>query len=796
MIVVHDILKADPYRCFEDDQFYIPKKVFFNHVYVKPSQSIINKLKKRVPNGNSRVKFFHINGYAGCGKTLFAHYIIQKYGYDDDFFYEFDQGEGKDYSLDFVRKRIIQQLSEHIANVIMDNTAILSTYSNIGKNVYGESPDYEMLSEFFFNTPWLDNDKVDGYDFSQYGTTVSIIVDTLNNVANIEKYNINDIIKFLIFCDYYWRCAETVSDINQTYDKISFCLFDNLDNLQRDAVVDFYIDIHDVIRKLSQQRIIKRNKDIRIKFIYLFPTREVTNQRLIDGLRRKNKEDLLPYHGVVCSFEMDNNCASVDKIIESRSKYWVSKNIKKKDLEKLDIISSLMQIPYVQGSFSSLLNKNYIYCVDRILDLYEEMPNYVQECYSMHSDCTFGDDYLICSKEGTRGILLRMLLEWFKKRNIYDSVTNTDEANGFNVNGKLGLCQLKHHSKDGEYQVSVSRLILTFIRESKNKTVRINHLFSCFSNNTDGYEICRYLYALSENIRDTWRRLLVFTCNSPNSIEDLYKQYDAFTTGKNMSSAEFSEVEICLSGDTYINTVVTNFEFFLSRVRIRGDIDNPPPLFSKKSLSKHNDKEIYLTSIESVLESIEICADEIYKFNCDIVKNCLENEYEMYIERMFVSSNNDLFAKQSHLSRIIFAHISYIERFRRFIIQKIPKGAVDELTDDAVSINKRIISYLIRYLALFDNTPFCNDYNQLLTNEFLPDEYNIKVNQKRNCRDIIRIINNQTNTSIEQAALEMIDLGYQKQRKAQIKLLEIIKEIHNNDYKIISKIELTRKEQL
>lgn len=46
MIVVHDILKADPYRCFEDDQFYIPKKVFFNHVYVKPSQSIIKKLKK------------------------------------------------------------------------------------------------------------------------------------------------------------------------------------------------------------------------------------------------------------------------------------------------------------------------------------------------------------------------------------------------------------------------------------------------------------------------------------------------------------------------------------------------------------------------------------------------------------------------------------------------------------------------------------------------------------------------------------------------------------------------------
>lgn len=794
MVTIHDMLKTDPFRCLEGDPFYIKKDVFYdavNGVYAYPEQPFIENIETATKKGNSVIKIFHINGYAGCGKTLLAHFVMYKYGYDNCFYYEFDQGEGKDYSLEYVRERMIRQFAEYIVKVTCKNNNVLLEFSKIGRNFFGEGPVFDMLSQLFFDTSWTSqNNNI--FDNDNYTTIVEIIVNSLNEISKADE-NVNTSIEFLLFCDYFWRCAEYINKEYKDSNTITFCLLDNLDNLQRDAVVDLYIDIHNVVQKLYEHRVANKNsnnfKTAFIKYIFLFPTREVTNQRLTEGLRRRNKDNLLSRHGTVFHFDMENNCATLDEIIKNRKKYWSSTFVSQEDVEKLDIIEKLMKIPYVQGNFSALLNGNYAFCVDRILDLYEKNFDEMQECFDMQADDKYGSDYLNCSKEGTRGALLRMLLELFKEKNVYDSVTDLDEDNEFNFNGKLGLTELNCVSLDGEYSVSTSRILLTFIRESNHQRIRINHLFRCFSD-IDGKEICRYLYALSENIRDTWRRLLVFSSNIPNSLEELYEQYNKFSNNNFLHSSNFSEVELCLSGNTYVRTVVPHFEFYLSRINMKGDICEYPPLFTKKSINLFRDERPCMRSIEKVVSSVENCASEIYKFDTETIKRCIKEKNLNYVERFFVSSKSNSNAKQSHLSRIIFSHISYIERFRRYILYKLNEGKENAFSEEIININKQLISYIIRYLMLFDSEPFFKSYKHLLSNDFLPVDYDKDILEKKTCKDIVDLIQNQYIFKSNKSISSIIELGFENQKNAQLDLLSKIENIHESEFKRISKIEL------
>lgn len=793
MLTVHDILKTDPYKCMAGDPVFIDKRTFYEKgIYVKPSKILCEKCRRSIEEGNSRIKLFHINGYAGCGKTLLAHYMMYNYGYDDDYYYEFDRGEGKEYSLDYIREMMISNLSQRIAKMSFDNSQVLREFANASKNIYGQTADYNMLHELIYEKSWLVEALSNQLAFDSVIQLVVTIKESMYAITDPHEYDINDIIKFLLLCDYLWRCSEIVVNKKEETGKYVFCLLDNLDNLSREAVVDLFVNIHDVIRKLTEQRSMflhfNDNHFAHIKYILLFPTREVTHRRLMEGLRRRGQEDLLKPNGAVANFELAGNCASFDEIIASRKKYWLTQLPDSEHIKKIDVIESLMKIPYVNGQFSELLNGNYSHCIDRILDLWDEMPDWVMECAKMQKDCEYGSEYARCSQEGTRGILLRMLLELFKDRNVYDSVTNNDEENNFNYNGKLGLGELNVEAMPGEYSVSISRVILTFISGSEDGKTRINHIFRCFDH-LDGYEVCRYLYALCENIRDTWRRLIVFSANIPTNITDLYRQYELYKKDPSTKSIHFSEVELCLSGKTYIKTVVPNFEFFLSRLNMRNGIESNPPLFSAKSIECRYGERICMGSIEYVLQTIEKCASEIYRYDADMIKKCIDNDNMDYIGKLFVESQSQN-AKQSHLSRIIFSHVSYIERFRRYMLYSMNKGDDKEFTEESISMNQRLISYILRYLILFDKTLFCDEYSDLLENQYLPQNYSEQIKEKHTCRDICSIVESRCEMRRKSFLRESIEKGFQNQRKAQIKLLEEIKQIHTHGYNIISKIEL------
>lgn len=806
MITVIDALKTDPYRDKKTAAIHIDKNTFYseiNGVYVKPSKELCEKCCSSIENGNSNIKLFHINGYAGCGKTLFAHYMMYKYGYDDEYYYEFDQGEGKDYSLDYISKKMILQLSSRIAKISRKDESILIFFNNIIKNIYGESAEYKMLDELANGYSWLEKSLCKQYgELSelQYSLTIK---ESMEKITDSKEYNIKDVLKFILFCDYFWRCSEVVNGLyGDDKNKYIFCLLDNLDNLSPSAVVDFYVAVRDVIAKLLNHQDIFQfidNKSFtEVKCVVLFPTREVTQKKLRDGLRKLNYDYNMLATNIVFSFELEDCYPPSDKIIESRKQYLIRKNFNQDVINKIDVVEKLMKIPYVNTQFSALLNGNYSLCVDRIFDIWCEMPELVNECENLQNCKKYNSDFVKCAQEGTRGFLLRMLLEIFKDRNVYESVTDLDAPNNFNVSGKLGLSQLNYFSAKKSYSVSISRLILTFIQSSNYQKVRINHIFRFFSD-YDGEEICRYLYALCENIRDTWRRLIVFSDHVPSCLDDLYNQYKLYTLDPKMPSNNFSEVELCLSAKTYLQYVIPNFEFFSSRISIKKKIDVNPPLFSMKSIAKSSDgKRICIKTIENVLKSVENCSNEIFKYDSEMIKKCVNDKnYEIEeISKLFFPANSKYHdVKQSHLSRIIFSHISYIERFRRYFLNLISDGS-DVLNEEAIQLNEQLVSYIIRYLSLFDTLPFEKEYSKLLSNKYLDNNFKDNLKKKKTCKCILNNVNAQQEFKQFNLLSDEINIGYNNQERAQIKLLEEILNIHENEYKIISKIEIDNQGEL
>ena len=78
----------------------------------------------------------------------------------------------------------------------------------------------------------------------------------------------------------------------------------------------------------------------------------------------------------------------------------------------------------------------------------------------------------------------------------------------------------------------------------------------------------------------------------------------------------------------------------------------------------------------------------------------------------------------------------------------------------------------------------------LLSNKYLDNNFNDNLKKKKTCKRILNNFNAQQEFKKFNVLIDEINIGYNNQERAQIKLLEEILNIHENEYKIISKIEI------
>ena len=174
-------------------------------------------------------------------------------------------------------------------------------------------------------------------------------------------------------------------------------------------------------------------------------------------------------------------------------------------------------------------------------------------------------------------------------------------------------------NKNVSQLTSLSRLILTYMYNAKSsdstcQAVSTRELFENLSCVYSSDEICSCLsQMLARDRSDTWRRPIYYFKNaiSSNIYANLNSQYEDYQNKRN--SMKFSELQICECGTTYIEQIVSEFEFFSNRI-------NP----SNSSLYIVHEKEKLERIISDVYSAVKCCCVDIERFNKSLYRT---NEY-------------------------------------------------------------------------------------------------------------------------------------------------------------------------
>ena len=815
MPTLNALLTANPYQTSGISRTYISPEDFYNEtdgVYVVAKDC--SNIEEILRENDQHALIFRLNGYAGCGKTMFAHFLIRKYGHDGNFYYEFDENEGGDYSLDFVITRITRRLSSELALLIKKDYQVVKKFDRLGKQFDCTEPINYGLEEFFLtghkgNKAWETAKRM--YSHERPSITEQIQHAILKSIEQVkekavppngsridsEAFKLMSAISFLLIVDFLLRHALALQ--HNEGQMTAFCLLDNLDNLKRDVIAELYFTILDVIERI--RRFYHNNHEGESNFshffrlIYIVSTRAVTYRKLRDEVLSKWHIAIWEQIDRTFYTELSLNSELHGQIIEKRKKFWEKSGKfsgdQKKQFEK---IADLIQTQFSSGSFSALFNDNYFYCIKLILDFYKKcngwgnlsedfLSNLREECFesSVYEFIPDSNNYLKTSAgDAQKGILLRIVLEILKENGAYASPYDPNRRDHFSSISKLGIVPLDSISRNQPYGVSLSRIILTYLCSKENHIASLRELFDCFSA-YDPEDICRCVYALSENIRDVWRRLIMFNRTIPLEIDDLYKQARAYKQTTKIvpgdRGIDYTEIELCRAGEEYLKVVVPSFEFFLSRLdQQRNNLENYPPLFLSTSIRRDKWK----SSIKAVLEAVENCAKQLEDYDKNMITTLLGSGKEEFAQHLFVASRRDASVKQTHLSRIVFSHISYLDHFRVYYLwywkKNDPEGkfkSLEQLKGD----NEHIVSYIIRYLTLFDKSWTQNtEYALLLENRYLGE----RKKTPENYSDSLSI-----NTFLEDKSfpsLRGIKKGFENQKKAQEMLLDQILLIHKKNY--------------
>lgn len=692
------LLEANPFHKDPRINFLgnLTPEIFFNNFYVDSidiSEQSQNKeiiqftsgfnetINTTTQNRFAKVDLIHISGYGGCGKTTFIRYLLWS--------------KFKDYSLKYVIDFAGEQ---HIEDVY-----IFALSNLIYKNFYcSKILEWDALENLkIFETRRFGNIIPRIFDIvskikkleSQKSIDKSAIIDVLScyKKTNFEESKVS-YIGFLLRFYFLIQLLESIYH-NSKPMVVVFDNVDSIDNIEEER--NFVLELKDFITDCNYFFGLNRSNCNKInskpiseittsfKMICFLTTRIVTIKKFIE--LSPDMEEMYGWK----SFRLPENYFNHVAIIDRRINYYLSDNKvigTPKHLE-LTRLKNFTHIIYRANIVSKLFNGNIRFTMKTICNInkYYHATEIPIECSNLFNYKMPHNDNV----DGAIGMILSLLLNYFKDNNIYSKKLH------------LSNCLPDNH-------ITLSRMILTILRE-KNGVCSIIEIFDCLYPFFDIKDICETLYDMSETKRDVWRRLLIFSRNFPeHGVDDLYIQMDLYTKG-DRATEKYSIIELCAAGEAYLDIIVPHFEFMLSR---HSDYEystnsNYHPLFSKSS------EEYISSSNVDIRYRFERKIDWVYNDVKDCCKNCRgfstkvmrefewdDNQYLNYSVYNYRSRYNDgtFGYKQDYVSRLIFGHIGYIERYRRYLLAKL-KNSFSTL--QLIDINKRLVIRIKRYLNLY-----------------------------------------------------------------------------------------------
>ena len=403
---------------------------------------------------------------------------------------------------------------------------------------------------------------------------------------------------------------------------------------------------------------------------------------------------------------------SYKDIVEQRTKFFDryfksipdSNPIKREAQEKIETELLYLKewnelnknLAIMQDRYSVLWNKNYRTCseiaeilfsnvqynFDYYIDFIKELSNFDSDGYNSEAD--EGGASVLCTYYGKSAILLNSVCRVFKHKGIWDSYLNLT---------KLRPVEPKKY-KANYKDVSLSRLILTYIHNKRHPSLIELYKVFCSKGLFSCEQLCECLSKMiARNSTQVWRRPIYYykECILANKAEDicsvLLDECKRFENDQQISPKYY--FQLCDSGKAYVENLMSEFEFYSSRLKYRNGKDNLP-------LYMYNSNIPELKRImREVVYSVHSCCQNMIVFG-EVYKNLYGLSDSQYLD-LDIHPKTNWGNRQLHIERIIFAHVAYLDRVRFFYMDP----SVNQEFSTRKQYNDLFIEQINLYLLLY-----------------------------------------------------------------------------------------------
>lgn len=680
-VSINDLLKADPfgqevlvrYPNESKPQRVMNKEIFFNKIYVdvinnefkvmdgarnnKRSVNISLWMKEELNKTDNSLVIF-IEGYAGCGKTIFVQYLLKEQLntlYYDYSYYNYDIGayyENRDSHriVDAIRENFLKQ----IANIILSGELrVVDCFK-------------KLLSED--EIEYIDSSKKIFYDFSNT-KAFSDAVDNLTKYhekpyfrAALQEQIKEFCCEQILAIDYLFRIAKyIVANGNDT--AMLYVCYDNMDAIENfEELRNFDNTLISIRRNIDTyiNHTFQNYNDIPIpRFIILATYRKITAARVELTTHSERCDDYGEDNRFIQYIDA-SHLYDYRVLVEKRHNYFKSyirkKNIQVPTLQKrLDMTKKLIKMYFVDQKYSGLWNNNYRTCSDILKEIFNNYESEIKDCIELADKKIDGYNSVYSSSSGASAIFLNLICRVFKKNGLW----------GEQHMNLIPLGEKKDNMKISQL-TSFSRIILTYISNAKDeqgqiRPVSVKEIFNEFEYLYSENEICDCLSnMLTRDKTGTWRRPIYYHRNAITDNQDikdvLIEQWKVYKN-ESESKYKYTEFLLCECGQAYIDRIAMEFEFF--SVRSHKD--------EKKSLYLIDDIEILEKTIDEVIKNIQICCRNMKIYSEQYMKKKNIKSMFQYIN-LPIHPRTNSGKPQLHTERIIFSHIDYLSKCRDYHI--------------------------------------------------------------------------------------------------------------------------------
>lgn len=689
-----------------------------------------------------------IQGYAGCGKTIFVNSLLQKRMQNNtlidhiDIYIDYDNNATESSYLPLaLRNHIIVQILNYLTNadglrIYQKFVELLSEFSKVSASITNLLPIFRKDGEISKLAQQLfeKRDEPDELNKIKTDFRIQFISSTLaisgalkgrlrdKNINTdkfilIEERFIKLLLEHYLLMDFIFICS--ISLVKEQMSKIVF--FDNLDIIDNPQHIGYFINkLQEVLHKISSAHTANYILPV---FNVIITVRKVTYALISSFAEVRDSER--GFDDINVNFLDISNLYSSTQLLKHKAQVflndyedYVPSEYNREDVK--EFLEAIIEIPEETLGvicLPDLFNHNIRACAN------------ILERAMKHSSCSILKNLSVrkMPDKCSSAIWIHSICAVLQENHIWSNLGyNTSDVEMTHYPTTLARLILTYlynqrrnfrYNKDGYTTTEVSfkkiiemleRLPFSFSRDSDriiSKNIEKNYT----KEDTHQKIIDSISNMLKRNIEsdginpksemELWRRPIYFTHNAfsltdkegnDNVQRELIKQIQSF----NQPNACITDFCITDEGYTFIEKIATNFEFY----SVRYNNNSSAPICHLTDANKIDDL------IKNVYEQVEKCIIR-HRWLMDFyIERYGEshnepshlqyiNDVNDYLSLMFHPRTENSFKPQLHIVRTIYDHIYYLNDYRDYLIET--------NHNNLKKVNKCLVRWIGKYLELY-----------------------------------------------------------------------------------------------